>query len=344
MRHKSFLPLLLFGTGSLLAFRATRRRPRYHLHNKTVLITGGSRGLGLALAHEFASRGARVTICARDAVELERATAQLARHGFHVASVACDITQEDAARAVIRDVEAKSGPLDVLVNNAGRIEVGPLQAATTEDFANSMATHFWGPLYLMLAAIPAMMRRAGGRIVNVSSIGGKLGVPHLVPYDASKFALAGLSEAMAAELRQHNIFVSTVYPGLMRTGSPRNANFKGRHRKEYEWFTVSDSLPLVTMGANRAARKIVQACVRGQASLTLTPTAKLAALAHALAPNTVIGLLAMVNRFLPKPGGIGARSRKGRDSETLLTRSPLTLLNKSAARNLNQVVPPLYRA
>ncbi|HET9281424.1 MAG TPA: SDR family NAD(P)-dependent oxidoreductase [Candidatus Angelobacter sp.] len=322
----------------MLARSLRSRFSRYDLLNKNVLITGGSRGLGLALAREFASQGSRVTICARDLEELGRAKEQLARAGLQVRTAICDITQEASTTELIQELEASEGPLDVLVNNAGRIEVGPIETATTADFELAMATHFWGPLNLIKAVMPGMQHRRNGRIVNISSIGGKIGVPHLAAYDASKFALAGYSEALAAEVRKHNIFVTTVYPGLMRTGSPRNANFKSQHRKEYTWFTLSDSAPLITIGAARAARKIVNACRNGRASLTITPVAKVAALAHALAPDTVISALAMANRILPGPGGVGEANKKGRESQTLLTRSPLTLLDKRAAANLNQIV------
>src|SRR5438270_7691587 len=104
-----------------------------------------------------------------------------------------------------------------------------------------------------------MRRRREGRIVNISSIGGKLSMPHLVPYGASKFALTGLSEGMRVELRKDGVFVTTVCPGLMRTGSPVNADFKGKHREEYSWFSISDSLPLLTMSAERAAGQIIGA-------------------------------------------------------------------------------------
>jgi NAD(P)-dependent dehydrogenase (short-subunit alcohol dehydrogenase family) len=336
MRSRSLFPLLAFSAGLALAHDATKRRNRYDLRNKNVLITGGSRGLGLALAREFAGRGARVTICARDPEELLQATSQLDRLRLKVESTACDITQEAAVAALIRELEDRNGPLDVLVNNAGRIEVGPLEAATTQDFERAMATHFWGPLYLMRQVIPGMRRKGAGRIVNISSIGGKIGMPHLIPYDSSKFALAGLSEAITSEIRKNNIFVTTAYPGLMRTGSPRNANFKGKHRKEYAWFTISDSMPMVTIGAARAARKIVDACRDGRASLVITPAAKLVALAHAIAPNMLINALAMVNWLLPKADGGNTRSHSGSDSQTPLTQSPVTLLDQRAANDLNQ--------
>ncbi len=329
--------LIACAAGLMLARTLHRKKNRYDLLNKTILITGGSRGLGLALAGEFASRGGRVTICARDREELARAKEQLARSGFQVHTVTCDVTSEASIANMVQELEAGEGPLDVLVNNAGRIEVGPMEAATAADFEAAMATHFWGPFHLIRTVIPGMQRRRDGRIVNISSIGGKIGVPHLAAYDASKFALAGFSEALAAEVRKDNIFVTTVYPGLMRTGSPRNANFKGQHRKEYTWFALSDSAPLITINAARAARKIVNACCEGRASLTITSAAKAAAFAHALAPDTVVSALAMVNRILPGPGGVGEASKKGSESETVFTRSPLTFLDQRAVANLNQI-------
>src|SRR5204862_108983 len=144
---------------------------------------------------------------------------------------------------------------------------------------------FWGPLYATCAVLPQMRARRDGRIVNISSIGGRVGIPHLVPYSASKFALVGLSEGLRAELAKDNIIVTTVCPGLMRTGSPRNATFKGRHRAEYAWFSISDALPVLTMSAERAAQKIVTACKRGDAELVLTIQAKLAAMFHGLFPG-----------------------------------------------------------
>src|SRR5207237_838032 len=111
----------------------------------------------------------------------------------------------------------------------------PFDNLTAEDFSRAMQTHFSGPLYTMLAVLPSMRLRRRGRIVNIGSIGGKIPVPHLVPYCASKFALVGLSESLRTELSQEGIYVTTVNPGLIRTGSPRNVDIKGQHEKEYAW-------------------------------------------------------------------------------------------------------------
>src|SRR5437868_10247139 len=179
-----------------------------------------------------------------------------------------------------RAARARFGRIDVLVNNAGTIEVGPMEVMTLDDYEKAMRTHFWGPLYMVLAVLPEMRARKEGRIVNVSSIGGKISVPHLLPYCASKFALTGFSEGLRAELAKDGIVVTTVCPGLMRTGSPLNAFFKGQHQAEYAWFSISDSLPISSISAQRAARQIVRACKNGDAEVILSVPAQLAALFH----------------------------------------------------------------
>jgi short-subunit dehydrogenase len=208
---------------------------------------------------------------------------------------------------------------------------------TLEDYEQAMSVHFWGPLYTMLAVLPSMQRRGGGRVVNISSIGGKIGVPHLVPYSASKFALVGLSEGMRAELQKDGVVVTTVCPGLMRTGSPRNATFKGRHRDEYAWFAISDSLPVTSIGAERAARQIVAATRRGDAELVISTQAVLAVKFRALFPEATADVLALVGRLLPGPGGIGKRRAKGAQSESALAPSVLTALTEWAAARNNEV-------
>ena len=202
-----------------------------------------------------------------------------------------------------------------------------------------MRTNFWGPLHTILAVLPEMRRHRSGRIVNIASIGGKLAVPHLAPYSASKFALIGLSEGLRAELIGAGIIVTTVCPGLMRTGSPRNATFKGHHRAEYAWFSISDALPIASMDATRAARQILAACKRGDAEIVLSIPAKLASVTHALFPRPIAGLLGLVNRLLPGPGGIGTRGARGADSESAISPSVITALGDRAAARNNQLGP-----
>jgi NAD(P)-dependent dehydrogenase (short-subunit alcohol dehydrogenase family) len=329
---------LAAGAGALLAARAVYRRiNEYDLADKTVLITGGSRGLGLVLARGFAGEGARVAICARDPRELERARADLAARGAKVFAFPCDVTDRSQVRELVEVVTRRFDRIDVLVNNAGVIQVGPLESMTLEDFEQAMAVHFWGPLYATLAVLPQMRARRDGRIVNVSSIGGKISVPHLVPYSASKFALAGLSDGLRAELAKDDVMVTSVFPGLMRTGSPRNATFKGQHRAEYAWFAISDSLPVSSVRAERAASQIIKACKRGQAELVITTQARAAVKFRALFPEATADILAVANRLLPGPGGIGRARAKGKESESSLAPSILTTLSEWAARRNNEV-------
>lgn len=335
--QKSFW-LAAGGIGALLATRAlVRRATAYDLRGKTVLITGGSRGLGLVLAREFVRAGSRVALCARDAAELARAEADLQREGGIVITEVCDVTDLSQLVTTLENVHRQFGHIDVLVNNAGIINVGPLEEMRLADYEEAMATNFWGALYAANAVLPEMRARRSGRIVNIVSIGGKLSVPHLLPYSASKFALAGLSAGMRAELKKDGIIVTTVYPGLMRTGSPRNATFKGQHRAEYAWFSISDALPVTSISAESAARQILTACRHGEAEVVLSWQAKVAAKMAALFPGMTADLLGQVNRLLPGPGGIGADSATGEESRSTLAPSWLTKLSDDAAVRNNQL-------
>lgn len=338
-REKDALILLAAGAGALLAGRAvTRRLFGYSLRGKVVLITGGSRGLGLVMAREFAGEGAKVVICARKVQELEAARADLKSRGAEVLAVPCDVTDRAQVEELIKIVCDRFGRIDVLVNNAGVIQVGPLEVMTLGDYEEAMKTHFWGALHTIMAVLPQMRRRREGRIVNISSIGGKISIPHLVPYSASKFALVGLSEGLRSELLKDGVVVTTVCPGLMRTGSPRNAIFKGKHRAEYAWFAISDSLPISSMNAVRAARQIIEATKRGDAEVTLSIQAQLAARFHGLFPGTTANLLAIVNRLLPGAGGIGRARAKGKESQSALSPSVLTVLSERAAARNNEML------
>jgi NAD(P)-dependent dehydrogenase (short-subunit alcohol dehydrogenase family) len=337
---------LAFGAaafGVMIAARVWQRRLAYRFDGKSVLITGGSRGLGLIMARELAAEGARLMLIARDEDELDRAVRDIrARQpGAIVDGVVADVRlRYDAERALAETIERR-GTIDVLINNAGIIQVGPLDHMKLSDYEDAMNTHFWGPLYMITAALPHMRRDGGGRIVNISSIGGRIAMPHLVPYSASKFALAGLSEGLRAELARDNIVVTTVYPGLMRTGSPVNAMFKGRRPQEYAWFAISDSLPLASINAGRAARQIVDACRYGDAELVITIQAKLAILAHDVAPELFADAMTFICQMLPPPapGSDGDVAQRGRDSESewAAPSATLTAPTYEAARRNNEL-------
>jgi short-subunit dehydrogenase len=292
------------------------------------------------MARAFLGRGAKVALLARDPEALERARQLLAGLGT-VFVRPCDVRDEKQVAEAIRDVRHELGDIDVLVNNAGTITVGPMDTMTAEEYRDSLDVFFWGPLHATLAVLPEMRKRQGGRIVNISSIGGKISVPHLLPYSVGKFALSGFSEGLRAELARDNVYVTTVYPGLMRTGSPRHAEFKGNHRAEYAWFLLSDSAPGFSISADRAARRIVRACESGSSQLVLGLPAKVAIKLNALFPAVSSAISAMVSRALPGPGSSGDQKAKGADSASPLTESWLTSLDKRAAKRNNQMQNPI---
>jgi NAD(P)-dependent dehydrogenase (short-subunit alcohol dehydrogenase family) len=340
VRQKQAIAVGAAGMGALAMARAWRARDAYDFNGKSVVITGGSRGLGLVMARELAGEGARLTLIARDDGELQRASDDVrTREPFaEVHTAVADIRKRYEAERAIGQTLERFGSVDVVINNAGIIQVGPIDHMKLGDYEDAMNTHFWGPLYMILAALPHMRRQGGGRIVNISSIGGRIAVPHLVPYSASKFALTGLSDGLRLELMRDNVIVTTVCPGLMRTGSPVNALFKGRRPQEYAWFAISDSLPLASIGAERAARQIINACRRGDAELVITVQAKLAILARNLAPELFQDAMVVMNGLLPGPSTTdGDEARRGRDSESEWAPSSLTAPTYKAAEKNNEM-------
>jgi short-subunit dehydrogenase len=290
------------------------------------------------MARALATEGAQLVLLARNLDELRSAEVDLASRGAQVVTIRCDVRQHDQVESALRTALHQFGQIDVLINNAGVIQVGPLEHMTCADFDDAMAVHFFGPLFTILAVLPHMRQRGEGRIVNIASIGGRIGVPHLAPYCASKSALVGLSDSLRAELRRDGIYVTTVLPGLMRTGSPPNAQFKGRHKQEYAWFAISDALPVLSMKAERAAAQIIEACRRGAARLTIGLHTKVAIAGHELLPGLAAQVTAAVNALLPRPDSSGSKQRySGWESQSGLAPSWLTRLSDEATERNNEV-------
>ena len=341
--NKTTRNLLLFSALALTVRALLQKSHEADLTDQVVLITGGSRGLGLALAAEFGRQGARLALCARDAGELQRARGKLAGKGIDAYTVVCDLTDTAQAARLVADVTAYYGRIDILVNNAGIIEVGPVQNMARSDFEDALAVDFWGVLDPILAVLPQMRARKAGKIVNVTSIGGKVAFPHLLPYVAAKFAATGLSEGLHAELKREGITVTTIVPGLLRTGSYGNALFKGKKAGEYAWFSLGDNLPGGSLSAERAAREIVTATRRGETERILSVPANLLARLHGLAPSATGGLLTLINNLvLPAPTdeAEGFATSKGKEVDPDVPARPLfeaaTVLGQAAAERLNQ--------
>ncbi len=321
-----------------LAWARLRRRATVRGH--TVLITGGSRGLGLVLARELVGRGAQVAICARDVDELAEARGELEARGGTVLAIPCDVTDRAAVERTVAQVEDRLGPVDVLVNDASIIQVAPAETLSLRDLQAAMAVNFWGTVHAAMAVLPSMRERRAGRIVNVTSIGGTVAVPHLLGYTSAKFAAVGYSMGLAAEVAKDGITVTTVVPGLMRTGSFLHALVKGQRSDEATLFSITSSLPLITMDAGRAARRIVRAIERRETFVTLGAPARLLRLAGVLAPSLTRDVFALVTRVLPGPGVDGPATdpepswmhRRGRGS-------PVTVLGDRAAGANNERPP-----
>lgn len=306
------------------------------------VVTGGSRGLGLLLAHGLARRGLSVALVARDSRELAAAKRRLEREtGARVQTVTQDLEERNAATRVVNAVISRFGRLDVLVNDAGVISVGPQKAMSLDDYRHSMETNFFAALQMTQAALPHL-EESRGSILNVTSVGGAVPVPHLLPYTASKFAFAGWSAGLAAELANNGVRVVTVLPWLMRTGSFLHAEVKGRREKEARNFTLAASLPLLTLSADRAAARMLRALDRGERFVTVGIAGKVARLGFALLPNVALVVLSVANRFLPgmTNGAAGAREKAEpvwRHREGLAS-SFLTVLGDRAARRNNEVL------
>ena len=347
----------LAAAAGVALWMAAGRRRRFPVAGKVVLITGGSRGLGLALAETFGRAGARLVLTARDEAELERARALLVERGAasgpeYVTLLPCDLTDASAVESMIASATLLLGKVDVLINNAGIIIVGPAENQPLEAFREAMEVNYFGMVHATLAVLPQMLARARavavsqaqpgrsapapGTLVNIASIGGKVSVPHMLPYSASKFAAVGWSQGLHAELGRYGIQVTTVCPGLMRTGSPGKALFVGNREEEFRWFHLGASLPLVSCSADHAAERILQAVETGEGELAITPQAAVAARLAQFVPELTAGVLQLVNRWLlPEPL---AENRLPVPGDLVAEKAlrPLTAAGDQAAATWNQ--------
>src|ERR1700761_1767756 len=320
-----------------LHFAKKRATSSSELRGKVVLITG-SRGLGLALARELGNRGARIALCARNEQELQRACESLLHQHIEAAPFPADVSNPAEIGLLVNRVLNQFGRLDILVNNAGEITVGPFESFTHSDFERAMNLMFWAAVNLTLEVFPHMKRQGGGSIVNITSIGGRVSIPHLLPYSSAKFALVGFSTGLSTELRSQNIRVLTVVPGLMRTGSHLHAMFKGQARHEFAWFGVMGNLPGFSVAAAYASRVIANALQRQRYVCTISLPAKILTACEAMLPETTRSILAGVNRLLlPET----SRSKDVHDGSTLNASfgkafQAVTLLGRRAAESLNQ--------
>ena len=335
------LPLTLLASAGLALFAYAKYKPNGRFfEGKVIILTGGSRGLGLEIARRLHKEGAVLALVARDAEELAAAKADLLARGGkgEVFTTTCDLAKPEEIKASVGTIAAHFGHVDVLINVAGIIQVGPLDNLLPQDFEETMNLHFWGNFHMIWETLPLLRGRKGARIVNIASIGGKIAIPHLAPYSASKFALVGLSNALGVELARDGVKVTTVCPGLLRTGSHVQAKFKGQHAKEFDWFATSDNVPGFSVSVAYAAEKIVEACRHGTPELTFPLQMRAAVIAQAVFPNLTARVLALVNRFvLPKPSkkadGMDAWSGERSRSQEVTPGWKTALVDQAAEAN-----------
>ncbi len=335
INQRKALVALSAGMLAFVAVRAFRSRPWFSFAGRTVLITGGARGLGFALARRLTDEGAHVVLVSRSPTELDRAVEILNESRGSAVGKTCDIRDIAALTALVNDVVRDAGRLDVVINNAGVIQSMPFARTEIEDFRESLDTHFWAPLHLIKAALPHLTR-GEGRIINIGSFGGRVAVPHLLPYCVGKFAEVALSDGLNAELASDGISVLTVTPGLMRTGSHRNVKIRGEHKAEARVFALADATPLTSMAVDRAAKQILEASRRRRARVTPGIQARVAEILNMLTPETTAAVMARTASVLPGPGGgDGQRAVYSRDLDLGWTAA---LFPTRAAIEMNQPV------
>ena len=262
-------------------------------------VAGASRGLGLLIARELGRCGYRLVICSRTETELRQAAERLRTEGYEVEAQVCDVTDNAAVIERVLRIEQEVGPIDVLVCVAGIIQVGPVESTTLGHFRAAIDTMLLGPVHLCLAVLPTMLEAGAGRIGVVSSVGGVVSVPHLLPYSVAKFGAVGLTEGLQAELSGTGVTATTIVPGLMRTGGHVHAQFVGDAAKDYAWFAPGASLPLLSVSAERAARRIVDGVLAGRSQVELTPLTWVGRRVHGLFPGPTSRLLGLVARAIP---------------------------------------------
>jgi NAD(P)-dependent dehydrogenase (short-subunit alcohol dehydrogenase family) len=307
MKFKHKVLLAGLAGGALYGFAEKRAKANErNLSGAVVAITGGSRGLGLALARAFADEGCRIAICARDQIELDAAREDLEKRGARVLAFQCDVVDQEEVEAFARAASTRFERIDIWVNNAAIIKVGPAHNTTLGDYHEAMAINFWGTVHGTFAALPQMLERGNGHIVNITSVGGKIGLPHLSTYSAAKFAAQGFTESLSAELAGTGVLVTAIAPGMMRTGSFVASEYIGEPEKEIKWFGAQATLPLPApigpLSAENAAALVVRAVKRGQTlkSIPAIPFDILARL-HGLLPEAGIAVLSRINALLPAP-------------------------------------------
>ncbi len=187
------------------------------MEGKIAVVTGGTKGIGYAIAERLLESGAKVFICARNKPELKHALVQLSASG-RVEGEVCDVRSEEQVRMMLEEAKRVFGGIDILVNNAGIGIIGKtVEEMSGDEFRQTLETNLFGVFYTCHYGVPMLKERGGGYIINISSLAGQNAHPRMAAYNASKFGLNGFSEALMQEIRQDNIKLSYICPGSVNT-------------------------------------------------------------------------------------------------------------------------------
>lgn len=256
-----------------LAVGITARAVRIHLLKRrqkgsVVLVTGGNKGLGREIARQYLSLGAKVIILGRDQKTLDNAVFELSELG-EVTSVRADITDPDQVLGAIAEIQRRYGRLDGLVNNAGLVIGGPLASSSEDDYRRLLETNLFGTRNMVEAALPLLRASLQPWIINVTSAAGKLAVPYLIPYGASKAALARYSEGLALQLASEGVHVLTVYPSFIHTGVWEHTPVKEAKIPLARVYGFISAMPFISMSTSGAARRILDAQAQGKLKIVI---------------------------------------------------------------------------
>jgi 3-hydroxybutyrate dehydrogenase len=186
--------------------------------NRVAVVTGGGQGIGRAIALAFARAGVHVAVAARSPSTLERVVEEIAGAGGRGHAVRCDVTSSEQVRAAFAEVTDAVGPIDILVNSAGVAESAPLARLDEAQWDRTMAVNLKGTYLCTRAAVPGMVQRKSGRVINVASVAGRVGFAYTAAYCASKHGVLGFTRAIALELARTGVTINAICPGFVDTG------------------------------------------------------------------------------------------------------------------------------
>jgi NAD(P)-dependent dehydrogenase (short-subunit alcohol dehydrogenase family) len=308
--RRSALFSTLAGVAAAAVFTSVMRRRarRLDLQGLVAVVTGGGRGLGLAITRELLARGCRVAICGREGPLIERSVAALRAEGHDVFGMACDASAPDQVQRFVHSVIEHYGEIDLLVNNAGQCFVGPAAELSPADMDKALRNIFWVHYHPTAAVLPHMRSRLFGRIANITSFGGIVPLPHQAAYVAGKYAATGWSRSLTIELRKEGVLVSTITPPPLRDDAPMYVHFNGEVEGEFSWFTWALTSHLTSATPEKTARTVVDALAHGDRERAVTFMSWLLSRTYGLAPNLVSHVLTWIERGMPPTRAPGAFS------------------------------------